>query len=81
MRNPFKRKGEPEAARVKTGAAPDSPAAKPSPASPATHTAGQPAQTDRPATPEERIDGLRARIAQVDRKLSIRSYGSQAVGT
>jgi uncharacterized protein HemX len=73
MRNPFKRGAKPEEA---PGAGPglEPAAATPKPVSPAPGP-GKPSAT---ADPQERIDGLRAWLAQVDRKLGVRSYAGGA---
>ena len=68
MRNPFKRS-------PKSGDAPQAPASAPTPASPAKGPGTQPSAS---ADPQERIDGLRAWLAQVDRKLGVRSYAGGA---
>jgi uncharacterized protein HemX len=76
MRNPFKRKAEPNSEDAPSP--PDS-GAKPATAEPggATQPRGQ-AQSPESADPQARIDGLRAWIARVDRKLSVRSYAGGA---
>ncbi len=78
-RLPFGRRGvEPSTEE----SAPSSPAAKDAEAA---KTAGKPepaqpaAAPQAPADPQERIDGLRAWIAQVDRKLGVRTYVGAAV--
>jgi uncharacterized protein HemX len=68
MRNPFRRSPKPGDAQRTTAVAP-------TPASPAKGPGAQPPTS---ADPQERIDGLRAWLAQVDRKLGVRSYAGAA---
>jgi uncharacterized protein HemX len=70
MRNPLRRRSKTSDAH----AAPEAPATKPAKAA-AKPTTGQAAAS---ADPQERIDGLRAWLAQVDRKLGVRSYAGGA---
>ena len=78
-RLPFARRGaEPPTEQSPPGspaakdAEPSKPSGTPQPAQPA-------AAHQAPADPQERIDGLRAWIAQVDRKLGVRTYVGAAV--
>lgn len=76
---PFTRRrgqGSAEGSQPSSPAAKDAEAAKPS----GTPQPTQPtAAAQAPADPQERIDGLRAWIAQVDRKLGVRTYVGAAV--
>src|SRR5918995_5333588 len=73
MRNPFKRSKKPEDAPG-AGPGPEPAAATPTPVSPAPDAAQAPSTAD----PQERIDGLRAWLAQVERKVGVRSYAGGA---
>ena len=54
-------------------------AEEPSATSPAAPTAQASATPEAPADPQQRIDGLRAWIARVDRKLGVRTYVGAAI--
>jgi septal ring factor EnvC (AmiA/AmiB activator) len=73
MRNPFKRSKRPEDAPG-AGPGPEPAAATPTPVSPAPDAAQAPPTAD----PQARIDGLRAWLAQVERKVGVRSYAGGA---
>jgi uncharacterized protein HemX len=74
MRNPFKRKDTPE---DETQPAPSSPKPAAADATPPAATADKPAATAT-GSPQEQIVGLRAWVAQVDRKVGVRSYAGGA---
>lgn len=79
-RLPFARrsKGSTEGSAQSSSTAEKATAEKPSatPASPAPQASATPRA---PADPQERIDGLRAWVAQVDRKLGVRTYVGAAI--
>jgi len=71
--------GQVPAAAPAAGGRPPAPGETPPPASPGAPGAPSPAAADASVNPHERIDGLRAWLAGVERKLSIRSYAIGAI--
>ena len=68
MRNPFRRRSKAETTT----------AASPAPSAGATKPPAATGQPGAGADPQDRIDGLRAWLAQVDRKVGVRSYAGGA---
>src|SRR5688500_2241646 len=70
----------PDASGARQGAASATPGATPAPGTPAAKPdAGSPAAKRKPSEdPHERLDGLRAWLAQVDRKVGVRTYAGGA---
>src|SRR5919201_7117576 len=79
-RNPFRRRRQTEAtAPVPPGGEARGAAQPPGAARPPGTPAATAAPTPAPADPHQRIDGLRAWLAQVDRKLGVRTYIGAAI--